>query len=186
MRSPSMSARARSKWRWASSPRTMKAAGSSWSSAASAGISRPRPTSPICSAGRARSHGGCRARRPRRWRSLPITNQSAAPRSRRLRGVQISKGTLDVLMDAGWVRPAGRREGPGRPLLYATTSEFLTPLRPGLEARFAGDRRPQGRRPARPDRRGGVPASTGKRGGGGLDTLLKGVSPWVVSAFGIS
>ena len=43
-----------------------------------------------------------------------------------IRGVQISKGTLDVLMDAGWVRPAGRREGPGRPLLYATTGEFLS------------------------------------------------------------
>ncbi|CAA9495010.1 MAG: Segregation and condensation protein B [uncultured Sphingomonas sp.] len=43
-----------------------------------------------------------------------------------VRGVQISKGTLDVLMDAGWVRPAGRREAPGRPLLYATTAEFLT------------------------------------------------------------
>ncbi|MDL2340769.1 MAG: SMC-Scp complex subunit ScpB [Pseudomonadota bacterium] len=42
-----------------------------------------------------------------------------------IRGVQISKGTLDVLMDAGWVRPAGRREGPGRPLLYATTQDFL-------------------------------------------------------------
>jgi segregation and condensation protein B len=43
-----------------------------------------------------------------------------------IRGVQISKGTLDVLMEAGWVRTAGRREGPGRPLLYATTPEFLT------------------------------------------------------------
>ncbi len=43
-----------------------------------------------------------------------------------IRGVQISKGTLDVLMDAGWVRAAGRREGPGRPLLYATTAEFLS------------------------------------------------------------
>ena len=43
-----------------------------------------------------------------------------------IRGVQISKGTIDVLMEAGWVRPAGRREGPGRPLLYATTSEFLS------------------------------------------------------------
>jgi segregation and condensation protein B len=42
-----------------------------------------------------------------------------------IRGVQISKGTLDVLMEAGWVRPAGRREGPGRPLLYATTQAFL-------------------------------------------------------------
>ncbi|MCY7271045.1 MAG: SMC-Scp complex subunit ScpB [Sphingomonas bacterium] len=43
-----------------------------------------------------------------------------------IRGVQISKGTLDVLMEAGWVRTAGRREGPGRPLLYATTPDFLT------------------------------------------------------------
>lgn len=43
-----------------------------------------------------------------------------------IRGVQISKGTIDVLMEAGWVRPAGRREVPGRPLTYATTAEFLT------------------------------------------------------------
>jgi segregation and condensation protein B len=43
-----------------------------------------------------------------------------------IRGVQISKGTIDVLMDAGWVRAAGRRDGPGRPLLYATTPEFLS------------------------------------------------------------
>ena len=43
-----------------------------------------------------------------------------------IRGVQISKGTLDVLMEAGWIRPAGRREVPGRPLTYATTSDFLT------------------------------------------------------------
>ncbi|MFA5989504.1 MAG: SMC-Scp complex subunit ScpB [Sphingomonas sp.] len=42
-----------------------------------------------------------------------------------IRGVQISKGTLDVLMEAGWARPAGRREVPGRPLTYATTPEFL-------------------------------------------------------------
>ncbi|HEX8217496.1 MAG TPA: SMC-Scp complex subunit ScpB [Allosphingosinicella sp.] len=42
-----------------------------------------------------------------------------------IRGVQISKGTLDVLMEAGWVRPAGRREGPGRPLTFATTQTFL-------------------------------------------------------------
>jgi segregation and condensation protein B len=43
-----------------------------------------------------------------------------------IRGVQISKGTLDVLMEAGWVKTAGRREAPGRPLLYATTAAFLT------------------------------------------------------------
>jgi segregation and condensation protein B len=50
-----------------------------------------------------------------------------------IRGVQISKGTLDVLMEAGWVRPAGRREAPGRPLVYATTAGFLTHF--GLESR---------------------------------------------------
>lgn len=43
-----------------------------------------------------------------------------------IRGVQISKGTIDVLMEAGWVRPAGRREVPGRPLIYATTPVFLS------------------------------------------------------------
>lgn len=50
-----------------------------------------------------------------------------------IRGVQISKGTLDVLMEAGWVKTAGRREAPGRPLLYATTPEFLTHF--GLSSR---------------------------------------------------
>jgi len=43
-----------------------------------------------------------------------------------IRGVQVSKGTIDVLMEAGWVTPAGRREAPGRPLVYATTPGFLT------------------------------------------------------------
>ncbi|WP_242096797.1 MULTISPECIES: SMC-Scp complex subunit ScpB [unclassified Sphingomonas] len=42
-----------------------------------------------------------------------------------IRGVAVAKGTLDVLMEAGWVRPAGRREVPGRPLVYATTPHFL-------------------------------------------------------------
>ncbi|MEP9403317.1 SMC-Scp complex subunit ScpB [Sphingomonas sp. VNH70] len=42
-----------------------------------------------------------------------------------IRGVQIAKGTIDVLLATGWVRPAGRREVPGRPLLYATTAAFL-------------------------------------------------------------
>jgi segregation and condensation protein B len=50
-----------------------------------------------------------------------------------IRGVQISRGTLDVLMEAGWVRPAGRREAPGRPLTYATTAGFLSHF--GLQTR---------------------------------------------------
>ncbi|KKC26761.1 SMC-Scp complex subunit ScpB [Sphingomonas sp. SRS2] len=50
-----------------------------------------------------------------------------------IRGVQISKGTLDVLLEAGWIRPAGRRETPGRPLLFATTPAFLAHF--GLDSR---------------------------------------------------
>ena len=43
-----------------------------------------------------------------------------------IRGVQISKGTIDVLIEAGWIAPAGRRQLPGRPLTYATTPDFLS------------------------------------------------------------
>lgn len=50
-----------------------------------------------------------------------------------IRGVQTSSGTLDVLMEAGWARAAGRREVPGRPVIYATTPEFLSHF--GLESR---------------------------------------------------
>ncbi|WP_298191580.1 SMC-Scp complex subunit ScpB [Novosphingobium sp.] len=50
-----------------------------------------------------------------------------------IRGVQTAKGTLDVLMEAGWIKVAGRREGPGRPTIYATTPEFLAHF--GLESR---------------------------------------------------
>lgn len=50
-----------------------------------------------------------------------------------IRGVQTAKGTLDVLMEAGWVRIVGRREVPGRPVIYATTPEFLSHF--GLESR---------------------------------------------------
>jgi segregation and condensation protein B len=50
-----------------------------------------------------------------------------------IRGVATAKGTLDVLMEAGWVRPAGRRELPGRPLMYATTPGFLEHF--GLQSR---------------------------------------------------
>ena len=50
-----------------------------------------------------------------------------------IRGVQTAKGTLDTLMEAGWVRIAGRREVPGRPVIYATTPEFLAHF--GLQSR---------------------------------------------------
>jgi segregation and condensation protein B len=42
-----------------------------------------------------------------------------------IRGVSTSKGTLDVLMEMGWVRMRGRRRAPGRPVTYGTTETFL-------------------------------------------------------------
>jgi segregation and condensation protein B len=49
-----------------------------------------------------------------------------------IRGVAISKGTLDVLIETGWVRLRGRRKAPGRPVTYGTTEAFL--LHFGLES----------------------------------------------------
>src|SRR3954466_89582 len=52
-----------------------------------------------------------------------------------IRGVVISKGTLDLLLEIGWIKPAGRRETPGRPVTWATTSAFLEHF--GLESTTA-------------------------------------------------
>lgn len=43
-----------------------------------------------------------------------------------VRGVTISTGTLDILMETGWVRPRGRRRAPGKPITYGTTETFLS------------------------------------------------------------
>jgi segregation and condensation protein B len=48
-----------------------------------------------------------------------------------IRGVALSKGTMDVLLETGWVRLRGRRRAPGRPVTYGTTEKFL--LHFGLE-----------------------------------------------------
>lgn len=48
-----------------------------------------------------------------------------------VRGVSISKGTLDILMEMGWVKLRGRRRVPGRPVTYGTTDDFLSHF--GLE-----------------------------------------------------
>jgi len=49
-----------------------------------------------------------------------------------VRGVAVSKGTLDTLMEAGWIRIKGRRKTPGRPVTYGTTDAFLEHF--GLES----------------------------------------------------
>jgi segregation and condensation protein B len=43
----------------------------------------------------------------------------------RIRGVGVSRGTLDLLVETGWVRPRGRKPVPGRPVTWVTTSAFL-------------------------------------------------------------
>src|SRR5438105_11405561 len=43
-----------------------------------------------------------------------------------IRGVSASKGTLDVLLETGWIRPRGRRKTPGRPITFGTTETFLS------------------------------------------------------------
>ncbi len=48
-----------------------------------------------------------------------------------VRGVDTSKGTLDILLESGWVKMRGRRRTPGRPVTYGTTLEFLSHF--GLE-----------------------------------------------------
>ncbi|MEE2704649.1 MAG: SMC-Scp complex subunit ScpB, partial [Pseudomonadota bacterium] len=49
-----------------------------------------------------------------------------------IRGVIISRGTLDILLEEGWIRPRGRKKVPGRPLTWGTTSDFLDHF--GLES----------------------------------------------------
>jgi segregation and condensation protein B len=49
-----------------------------------------------------------------------------------IRGVTTSKGSIDVLLQTGWIRPRGRRKAPGRPLTYGTNAAFLSHF--GLDA----------------------------------------------------
>jgi segregation and condensation protein B len=43
-----------------------------------------------------------------------------------IRGVTAAKGTIDVLLETGWIRPRGRRKAPGRPITYGTNDAFLS------------------------------------------------------------
>lgn len=69
-----------------------------------------------------------------------------------IRGVGTNRGTIDQLLEAGWIRPRGRRRAPGKPVTWGTTQDFLDGFKletldalPGLEElKAAGllDRRP--------------------------------------------
>lgn len=49
-----------------------------------------------------------------------------------IRGVSLSRGTLDILLEAGWIRPRGRRRVPGKPITWGTSEAFLDHF--GLES----------------------------------------------------
>lgn len=77
----------------------------------------------------------CRTMMPRTYRMSPAAMQTLSviayfqPVTRaeieRVRGVALSKGTLDILIFAGWVRPGPRRSSPGNPMTFVTTEAFL-------------------------------------------------------------
>lgn len=48
-----------------------------------------------------------------------------------IRGVAVSRGTIDLLLEAGWIKPRGRKQVPGRPVTWGTTPDFLDQF--GLE-----------------------------------------------------
>jgi segregation and condensation protein B len=71
-----------------------------------------------------------------------------------IRGVSTSKGTLDVLLETGWIRLRGRRKAPGRPVTYGTSEVFLSHFGldaltdlPGLDELKGRTARPRGHRP---------------------------------------
>jgi Predicted transcriptional regulator containing the HTH domain len=77
----------------------------------------------------------CRTMMPRSYRMSPAAMQTLSviayfqpvtrPEIERIRGVALSKGTLDILIFTGWVRPGPRRATPGNPMTFVTTDAFL-------------------------------------------------------------
>jgi segregation and condensation protein B len=91
----------------------MPDAASTWRESSAAGLFAPRPTwLPRCAAVETLAIAAYHQ---------PVTRAETDA----IRGVALARGTLDRLVEAGWVRPAGRRETPGRPLIWATTWAFL-------------------------------------------------------------
>ena len=66
-----------------------------------------------------------------------------------IRGVSTSKGTIDVLLETGWIKLRGRRRAPGRPVTYGTTESFLDHFGFDSHPGSAGTERAEGRGAAR-------------------------------------
>jgi segregation and condensation protein B len=57
--------------------------------------------------------------------AIAIYSPVTRPEIERARGVSVAQTTVDLLVESGLIRPCGRRDGPGRPTLWAVTPEFL-------------------------------------------------------------
>ena len=77
------------------------------------------------------SRASCRAPRIETLAIIAYHQPVTRAEIEEIRGVSMSKGTLDVLLETGWIRPRGRRKAPGRPITYGTTEAFLSHF--GLE-----------------------------------------------------
>ena len=115
----------RQRRRWRNCSANTPGAACKWCGSPGAGCSAPRPTWPGCS----RKEDAEKKKLSRAAVETlaivayhqPVTRAEIED----IRGVAVSKGALDVLMEAGWVRLRGRRKAPGRPITYGTTHKFL-------------------------------------------------------------
>ncbi len=84
-----------------------------------------------------------------------------------IRGVSLSRGALDVLLEVGWVRMRGRRRSPGRPVTYGVTDAFLEHFGLPSPGRPARPGRDEDRRLAEPGPAGGLQRTGPRQGGRG-------------------
>ena len=113
------------------------------------GRSPPRPTSRRCSPASGGSRRSCRVRRSRRLPIIAYHQPVTRGDIEEIRGVQLGKGTLDVLFEQGWIAPQGppRDAGPAGDL--GDHRRLPAPLRPCGADRPAGRGGAARRRPAR-------------------------------------
>ena len=100
---------------------------------------------PSCCARNSRNRSACRSAAIETLAIIAYHQPVTRAEIEDIRGVAMSKGTIDMLMEIGWVKIRGRKRTPGRPVTYGTTEAFLVQF--GLESvePSAGRGRTQGR-----------------------------------------
>ena len=121
-----------------------------------------------------RSRASCRAPRSRRLAIIAYHQPVTRAEIEEIRGVALARGTIDRLMEAGWVRPTGRRDGPGPPAHLGDDPGLPGAFRPRQPERTARARRVARRRPARHRPRcARRSAGAGRNGAGGTRRIRR-------------